>query len=223
MSLVFNLLLGLTVSTTDYSKGLNYDYESVRAESYGLETTLELDDKYFAAFDLKRLAGNVQSSTGLLNVFGWNYTHDVAQLKLGFHLDKRSSFYFAPTLHYFPILFPTQVGALSSTAAFEKTLTYGLAVGYKALYRIEKIDLKLDANLSYLDFASSDYDSNYSFAFDIDVNPTYEVSKKMNVGINYNLLAGQTSVTENITGSQFPFKTTYFLHNFFLTFEYTLQ
>lgn len=223
MSLVFNIFLGLTISTTDYSKSLNYDYESVRAKSYGLEASLELNKKYYIGFDFKRLAGSVQSGSGLLNVFGWDYTHDISMLKAGYKLDENQSVYLAPTLNYFPILFPTQVGALSSTAAFEKTLTYGLAIGYKALHKFKKIDVKLDASLSFLDFVSSDYNANYNYAVDIDLNPTYQIHKKMNIGLNYNIVAGQTSLIENITGSQFPFKTSYFLHNLFLTFEYTLQ
>jgi hypothetical protein len=221
--LVFNIFAGLTLALSDYSKSLNYEYESARLESYGMEATLEFNDNYFFQFDIKRLSAQVQSSTGKLNVFGWDYTHDIAMLKFGMNLNENNSVYLSPTVYYFPTLFPTQVGALSSTAAFEKTLTYGLGAGYITSYKIKKIDVKLDANLSLLNFASSEYNSKYSYVIDLDINPTYKISDRMKAGINYNIVAGQASLVEKKTGSDFPFKTSYFLHNLFLTFAYTLQ
>lgn len=223
MALVFNLFLGLTLSTTDYSKSINFEYESLRPASYGMELSLDIDKNYFVEFDLKRLAANVQSSSGNLNVFGWDYTHDIAMLKFGYAINENHSVYASPVAYYVPLLFPIQVGALTSTAAFEKTPAYGFGVGYKHKQTLEKISINFDASFSYLNFASSDYDTKYSYLFDLDVHPTYEINKKMTVGVNYNLVTGLSSLKENKTGSNFPFKTSYFLHNLFLTFAYTLH
>lgn len=223
MALVFNIFAGLTISVSNYSKSLNYEYESVKLESYGLESTLEFNSDYFIQLDVKRLSAGVQSGSGKLNIFGWDYTHDIGMLKFAKRYNENTSFYFNPTLYYLPILFPTQVGALSSTAAFEKTLTYGLGLGYISQYSFKKFDLKTDVNFSYLDFSSADYDLKYNYILDIDINPTFKLNEAMNIGLNYNVIMGQTSLTENKTGSEFPFKMSYFLHNLFLTFAYTLR
>ena len=71
MALVFNIFAGLTISVSNYSKSLNYEYESVKLESYGLESTLEFNSDYFIQLDVKRLSAGVQSGSGKLNIFGW--------------------------------------------------------------------------------------------------------------------------------------------------------
>lgn len=223
MALVFNIFLGLTLSTTTYTKSLNFEYESLRVESYGMDLSLDISNDFFLELDTKRLGAQVQSGTGKLNIYGWDYTHDISMLKFGFDLDKKNSIYISPILYYMPLLFPVQVGALTSIAAFEKTLAHGVGLGYKTERKFKKYDVKFDASLSYLDFASSEYNSKYNYLLDIDVNPTYALGESMSVGLNYNLVHGLVSLTENKTGSAFPFKTSYFLHNLFFTFAYTLQ
>ncbi len=223
MALVFNIFLGLTLSTTDYSKALNLSYESLKVESYGMDISLKLADKYYLELDFKRLAAQVQSGSGLLNIYGWDYTHDIAMIKFGHKINATTSFYASPVLYYVPILFPTQVGALTSIAAFEKTPAYGLGLGCKYELQQKKIKIKFDASLSYLEFASDEFSTNYSYVFDLDIHPTYALNKSMELGLNYNLVNGFSSFIENKTGSDFPIKTSNFLHNLFLTFAYTLQ
>lgn len=223
MALVFNIFLGLTLSITQTSKSINFEYESVKPASYGFDMTLNLNENYYMQFDMKRLGAGVQSRSGHLNVFGWDYTHDIMMLKFGYALDEKQSIYVTPTIHYTPVLFPTQVGALTSIAAFEKTLTYGAGFGYRKHEKIKMFDVLFDVSFSYLKYASEDYDSKYSFMFDVDVHPTYQINESMAAGLNYNLVFGQSSLVENKTGNEFPFNSRYFLHNFFLTFAYTLN
>lgn len=218
--LVFNIFLGLTLSVTQTSKSINFEYETLRPASYGFDLQLNLNEKYFMQLDVKRLGAGVQSQNGFLNIFGWDYTHDITALKLGYNLNEENSFYLAPVFYYMPVLFPTQVGALSSVAAFEKTFTYGLAVGYQYHASFKKIDFLADASLGLLDFASSEYDSNYGYFLDVDLHPTYNLNESIKLGLNYNLVFGQHSLVENKTGEGFPFKTRFFLHNLFFTFAY---
>ncbi len=223
MALAFNIFLGLTLSVSDYSKSIDYSYESIKPESYGFSVDYNLTEDYFFQLDFKRLAAQVQSSSGFLNIYGWDYTHDLTYLKFGYNLNTTESIYIAPMIYYVPTLFPISVGALTSEAAFEKTLSVGLGFGYVKEIIRDNFKFKLDSSLSITEFLSQDYDHNYSFLFDVDMNPSWKVAKKMYLGVNYNLVAGQTSLTEKKTGSNFPFRSTYFLHNLFLTFTYTLH
>lgn len=223
MALVFNFFLGLTLSVSDYSKSIDYSFESLKPESYGFDVTYDITDNYYFQLDFKRIAAQVQSSSGKLNIYGWDYTHDFTYLKFGYNLNASESLYVAPMMYYVPTLFPLSVGALSSQAAFEKTLSVGMGFGYTKEIILDKFKFKMDSSLSLTRFLSQDYDHKYSFLFDVDMNPSWKVAKNIFLGVNYNLVAGQTSLTEKKTGSNFPFKTTYFLHNLFLTFTYTLH
>lgn len=223
MALVFNVFLGLTLSITDYSKSLDMSYESLKVESYGFETTYNMSKKYYMQLDFKRISAQVQSSSGYLNIFGWNYTHDFAYLKFGYKLNPSETFYISPMAYYVPTLFPISVGALTSQAAFEKTMSLGLAMGYTKEFVIENFYFKIDTSFAIADFLSKDYAQNYSYLFDVDLNPKWKFSKNMFIGLNYNLISGQSSLIERKTGSDFPIKATYFLHTIFLTFAYTLH
>ncbi len=223
MSLVFNVFAGITLSISNYSKSIDYSYESLKPESYGFETTLTLKDKYYLQMDVKRIAAQVQSSSGNLNVFGYDYTHDFMYLKMGYKFSETQSIYLSPMIYYAPILFPVTVGALTSQAAFEKTLSAGLGIGYTKNLSLEKFKFDINANFSLMKFQSGQYEQNYSYLFDVNMHPSWKVSKSMFLGVNYNVIAGQSSLVEKKTGSDYPFKTTYVLHNLFLTFSYTLH
>lgn len=223
MALVFNVFAGLTLSLSNYSKSLNYEYESLKLESYGIETTLDLTEKYFVQLDFKRLAAQVQSSTGKLNVFGWDYTHDIGMFKIGYRLKEDYAIYISPVVYNMPILFPTQVGALTSTAAFEKTLAMGVSAGFIKQYQFKKASLSMEGSLGLLDIIASEYSQKYNYFFDLDVHPEWNLGKKIKFGVNYNLIVSQASLIEERTGSNYAFKSTTFLQNLFLTFAYTLR
>ena len=223
MALAFNIFAGLTLSVSQYTKSLNYEYESVALQSYGIETSLDISSKINMKLDFKRLAGKIQSADGDLNVYGWSYSHDIGQLKVGFSFDDTQSIYIAPTAYYMPILFPIQVGALKSTAAFEKTTAMGVGIGYTKELKLEKLNVDFDASFSLLNLRSEEYKQKYSYLIDLDVNPSWKVSRDVDLGAMYNLVVGQFSVKENKTGFDYSIKSRYFLNNFFITLKYTLQ
>lgn len=115
-------------------------------------------------------------------------------------------------VNYQPILFPTAVGALSSTAAFEKTLTAGLGAGVKHRFKFKEINFKSEANMNYLQFFG-EYDSKYGFLWILGLEP-YWNWKGFEVGVNYNLTGGLVSLKEEKTGQSYPFKEIFYLQSF---------
>jgi hypothetical protein len=223
MDLVFNIYLGLTLAVSDYSKSLNYEYESLRAESYGFNSSLSLSEKFYFDLGLKRLSAQVQSESGNLNVFGWDYTHDIANLRFGFNLEDKTKLFLGPAFYYMPVLFPTQVGALSSEAAFEKVPQAGFELGYGKEFKFEDFDLIIESSFLAFKSLSSDYEDNYNLLLDLEINPSLKISKHMRLGVNYNVIVGQFSFIENKTGLNYPFKSRYSLQNLFLSLTYTLR
>lgn len=223
MVLAFKIFAGLTLSLTQYSKSLDFEYESVNPLTYGMEIEVIYPKEYFA-IEMKRLDGTVQSKEGLLNIFGWDYTHDIIKLKYGTFLGshKRHILFSNITFYYYPILFPQEVGVLSSSAAFEKTFVLGLGLGYKRRLDFKQLGIDLEVSFSYLDFLSSEYDSKYGFLWDTHINPYFKINKFLEIGASYNLVSGMASLKSYKTDQEHPVKTQFFNQNFFLTLKYMI-
>ena len=223
MFLAFKFFAGLTLSLTQYSKSLDFDYNSVNPISYGMELEIAYPGEYFA-IEFKRLDGTVQSKEGKLNIFGWDYTHDIAKFKYGLLLGlKKDHLLFLNTLFYYhPILFPIEVGALSSAAAFEKTFAAGLGLGYRKEFDFDRVGVDFGVNFNYFTFLSADYDSKYGFLWDTHINPHLKLNKFLELGASYSLVSGLVSLESNKTAKKYPLKNQFFHQNFFLTLKYSL-
>lgn len=218
-SLALNLSLyaGFTFSKSTYQKALNYSFDSIKLPAWSAEAQLRIKNFYLEG-DFKSLPGQVHSSEGLLNVYGWRYRHLWASAGMGYLIDNKHQVSIKGVFHYVPMLFPTQVGVFHSEAAFEKVGVWGAGLGYKSDFSLNQMPFRVQLDVFYLNMNEPGYDLNYGVAWNFRLT-RYHRWRNIKLGISYDQLGQVLSLTELYTGQNYPFKSFVRLHQLLLHVE----